>query len=506
MNPPILKASGVCKSYGAPVLLDIDIDVRPGEVHAVVGENGAGKSTLARILAGVTHPDSGSMLLSGRGFTPRHRGEARDAGVGFVMQELNLIDPLSVSESLFLDALPNRWGVIDRRCLAAKAHEALTRVGLDDLDPDRPVGSLGVAQQQLVELAAALARRCSVLLLDEPTAALTPTEVRNLFAQLDQLRDHGAGIVFISHRLAEIEILADRVSVLRDGRLVAHHATTPVARDQLVREMVGRDVESLPDRPAVVASEVALRVADFSGRVFEDISFTAHRGEIVGLAGLMGAGRSELLRAIFAADRHTSGHLWIGSDEVPTELRSPRDAVRRGLALLPEDRKSDGLLLPFSVCANTTLAYLRLSSDRLGRLLPHRERQLARAAVEALELRARSLEQPVAQLSGGNQQKVLLARWLLRDSDVLLVDEPTRGIDIGARAEVHRLLIELAGRGKALVVASSEHEELLALCDRILVLCAGRVSAELRRGTDDEWTSEAVLRAAIGGANKEFAA
>ena len=420
MTSPILSASGICKSYGAPVLVDIDLDVRPGEVHAVVGENGAGKSTLARILSGVTQPDAGSMRLSGRDYSPRHRGEARDAGVGFVMQELNLIDPLSVSESLFLDALPNRWGVIDRRRLAGQAREALVRVGLGHLDPDRPVGSLGVAQQQLVELAASLARRCSVLLLDEPTAALTPTEVQHLFTQLEQLRVKGVGIVFISHRLAEIELLADRVSVLRDGRLVAHHTTTPVAHDQLVREMVGRDVESLPERPAVVASEVALRVADFSGNVFKDVSFTLHRGEIVGLAGLMGAGRSELLRAIFAAERHTSGQLWIGSEEAPTDLRSPGEAVRRGLALLPEDRKSDGLLLPSSVCANTTLAHLDLASDRLGRLQPRRESQIARGAVEALELRARSLDQPVAQLSGGNQQKVLLARWLLRDSDILL--------------------------------------------------------------------------------------
>lgn len=506
MSSPVLTAKRICKSYGIPVLENVDLDVQSGEVHAVVGENGAGKSTLARIISGITQPDDGVMYLAGKRFSPRRRSDARAAGIGFVMQELNLIGSSSVAESLFLDALPNRWGVIDRRRLHESASKALALVGLGGLDPEMPVGSLGVAQQQLVEIGAALARQCSILILDEPTAALTPTEVGELFAQIEHLRADGVGIVFISHRLAEVDLLADRISVLRDGLLVAHHANSPVDRDRLVLEMVGREIEPLPERQAVEAREVALRISGFSGGGFENVDLTVHRAEIVGLAGLMGAGRSELLRAIFGADSHRSGQLWIGADKATSTLRSPHDAVRRGLALLPEDRKLDGLLLPFSVSANTTLASLHSVAGRMGYLGAEREHDLARDILEELELQARSLEQPVAELSGGNQQKVLLARCLLRDPDVLLVDEPTRGIDIGARAEVHRLLAELAERGKALVVASSEHEELLALCDRIIVLSAGRISAELHRDNKDDWTPEAILRAAIGGSDGEVAA
>ena len=506
MPSPVLTASGICKSYGAPVLRQVALEVHSGEVHALIGENGAGKSTLARIIAGVTLADSGSMHLAGRPFSPRRRGDASHAGIGFVMQELNLIGPMTVAESLFLDALPNRLGVIDRQRLEAMAQNALDRVGLADLDPQRPVGSLGVAQQQLVEIGAALAKRCSVLLLDEPTAALTPTEVESLFAQIERLRREGVAIVFISHRLAEVTRLADRVSVLRDGRLVAHHSETPVDRDVLVREMVGRDVAGLPERQSVESTDTALRIEGFTGRRFDRIDLAVGHGEILGLAGLMGAGRTELLRAIFGADRPSSGQLWMGSEERPTQLRSPRDAVRHGMALLPEDRKSDGLLLPFSVCANTTLANLRAAAGPLGWVRSRQEHRLARVAVEGLELQARSAEQPVSELSGGNQQKVLIGRWLLCDPDVFLVDEPTRGIDVGARAQVHRLLLDLASQGKAIVVASSEHEELLAICDRILVLSAGHMSAELRRSDEKQWTSRAILRAAIGGPDGEVAA
>lgn len=490
--PPLLAVTGACKSYGAPVLRDVELDVRPGEVHAVVGENGAGKSTLSQIVAGLVRPDAGSMTFRGRPFSPRNRAEARDAGVGFVMQELNLVGSLSVAESLFLDRLPRHFGVIDRGALLDRASEALGRVGLADVDPECPVAGLGVGQQQLVEIGAALARDSALLLLDEPTAALTPNETERLFAQVERLRAAGTGIVFISHRLAEVQRLADRVSVLRDGLLVATHDAARVSRNQLVREMVGRDVEPPPERVAPEVGEVALEVEGLSGGGFRDVGLHVRRGEILGLAGLMGAGRTELLRAVFGADPRVSGSVRIGGAASPP---SPREAVRRGLALLPEDRKTQGLLLPFSVRANVSLNSLAAAAGPLGRISRDREAAMIAPVTESLALRARSLEQPARELSGGNQQKVLIARWLLKDSEVLLVDEPTRGIDVAARAEVHRLLLELAGRGKALVVASSELEELFVLCDRILVMCRGRVVARFRRG---EWSAEGVMRAAIG--------
>jgi ribose transport system ATP-binding protein len=492
----LFEAAGIGKAYAAPVLADVSLDLRAGEVHAVVGENGAGKSTLARIVAGVAQPDGGAMRLRGAPYAPRDRAASRGAGVAFVMQELNGIGTLTVGESLFLDRLPTRFGVIDRRRLDAAARAALARVGLADLGPDRPVASLGIGQQQLVEIAAALARRCDVLILDEPTAALTPAEAEALFAQVERLRREGTGVLFISHRLAEVERVADRVSVLRDGRLVATRRVRDIGRDEMVRLMVGRAIAAPAARAEREPGEVALRVVGFTGPGFRDVSFEVRRGEVVGLAGLVGSGRTELLRAIYGADRRSAGSVFLGPSGKPASIRSPRDAVRLGLALVPEDRKTQGLLLPFSVRANVSLSRLRDAADAFGRLRGGRESALADPHIAAVGVRARSADQPTAQLSGGNQQKTLLARWLCRDSDVLLVDEPTRGIDVGARAEAHALLRGLADRGKALVVASSELDELFALADRILVLSAGRLAASFARG---EWTADAVMAAAVSG-------
>ena len=494
----LFEAAGLGKAYAAPVLTDVSLDLQAGEVHAVVGENGAGKSTLARIVAGVAQPDAGAMRLRGAAYAPRDRAASRDAGVAFVMQELNGIGTLTVAESLFLDRLPTRFGVgvIDRGRLDAEARAALARVGLADLGPDRPVASLGIGQQQLVEIAAALARRCEVLILDEPTAALTPAEAGALFAQVERLRREGTGVLFISHRLAEVERIAQRVSVLRDGRLVATHPVRGIGRDEIVRLMVGRAIAEPAARADREPGEVALRVLGFTGPGFRDVSFEVRRGEVLGLAGLVGSGRTELLRAIYGADRRRAGSVFLGPSGTPASIRSPRDAVRLGLALVPEDRKTQGLLLPFSVRANVSLSRLRDAADAFGRLRGGRENALADPHIAAVGVRALSPEQPVDQLSGGNQQKALLARWLCRDSDVLLVDEPTRGIDVGARAEAHALLRGLADRGKALVVASSELNELYDLADRILVLSAGRVAASFSRG---EWTADAVMAAAVSG-------
>ena len=495
MSGPLFQAIGLGKAYAGPVLADLNLDLQPGEVHAVVGENGAGKSTFARIVAGAVRADAGSMHLRGAPYAPRDRAAGRAAGVGFVAQELNLVGTLTVAESLFLDRLPTRgFGVIDRRRLAAEARAALARVGLPDLDPRRPVATLGLGGQQLVEIAAALTRRSDLLILDEPTAALSPPEAEALFTQVAALRRAGTGVFFISHRLAEVERMADRISILRDGRLVATRSAREISRDEVLRLMVGRAVQDAGPPPVREPGEVALRVEGLTGGGFRDVSFEVRRGEVLGLGGLMGSGRTELLRAVYGADRSAAGSVSLGSSRLA--LRSPRDAVQHGLALVPEDRKTQGLLLPFSVRANVTLSRLRDAADGLGRIRPAREDALAGPAISAVGVRARSPEQPVGQLSGGNQQKVLLARWLCRDSEVLLVDEPTRGIDVAARAEAHALLRGLADRGKALVVASSDLDELFAISDRILVLSAGRVAAGFRRG---EWSADAVMAAAVSG-------
>jgi ribose transport system ATP-binding protein len=494
----VLVAVGLGKSYGVPVLEDVSLDLRPGEVHAIVGENGAGKSTLARILAGFLRPDRGHITLRGQPFAPRGPAEARDHGIAIVHQEPSAIATLTVAETLFLDRLPARAGFVDRRRLRDDARGVLDRVGLESLDPDRPVGTLGLGHRQLVEIAAALARRCDVLLLDEPTAALNPRDSDVLFAQMARLRADGAALVLVTHRLEDVGRTADRVSVLRDGRLVATRPGAELSRDEIVRLMVGRDLAEPPSRAAAPAGDVALRVDRLSGARYRDVSFEVHRGEILGLAGLMGAGRTEVLRGVFGADRPTAGRVFVGHGLVaPARIASPADATRLGMALLTEDRQRQGLLLPMAVRANVTLGSLGRVAGGLGLLRARAEDALARPALESLGVRARSLGQPVGELSGGNQQKVLLGRALLHDPAVLLLDEPTRGVVVGARDEVHRLLRELAARGQAIVVASSELEELFALADRILVLAAGRVTASFARG---EWSAEAVMAAAVPAA------
>lgn len=493
----LLAAKELSKSYGpVRVLTNVDFDLRRGEVHALVGENGAGKSTLSRILAGLTPPDTGTLTLQGRPYRPRDRRDAERHGVRMVLQELNLISNLTVAESLFLDCLPHRGGWIDRAALARRARAALARVGLGDLDPHRPVHTLGIGQQQMVEIAAGLARRCDVLILDEPTAALTGAEIERLFAQIAALKAAGAGILYISHRLEEVRRVADRVSVLRDGRLVATRPAADFALEDIVRLMVGRELEPANVRRHSVPGPVALEVRGLRRPpAVREVSFQVRRGEILGLAGLMGSGRTETLRAIYGADPPEAGEIRLHGG-APVRFCSPRDAVRHGLALVTEDRKTQGLLLPLAVRVNLTLASLRAVAGTAGVIRRAAESSRARQWVQRLGIRCRSEEQPVAELSGGNQQKVVLARWLCRDCDILLFDEPTRGIDVGARFEIHRWLDELAVRGKALVVVSSDLTELMLLCDRIAVLSAGRLVATFDRG---EWTEDRLMAAALSG-------
>ncbi|MBI4663336.1 MAG: sugar ABC transporter ATP-binding protein [Verrucomicrobia bacterium] len=541
----LLSVARVCKSYAADVLSDVHLTLRRGEVHALVGENGAGKSTLARIIAGLTSQDAGEMILNGQPYAPRRKIEAEERGVQIVMQELNLVGHLTVAENMFMNRLPHRWGWIDYRRLNADARRILHRVGLRGLDPDVPVNSLGIGRQQLVEIAAGLSRDCRVLILDEPTAALTDSEVELLFEQIRIFRDRGAGILYISHRLEEIQRIADRVTVLRDGKVVATEPSQQLPLDLLIRLMVGRDLAPGSARRGKPAGSVALRVSGLRCKTaVREVSFEACRGEILGFAGLMGSGRTETMRAVFGADRPDAGEIFLRGASRPTRIRSPRDAVRNGIALLTEDRKAQGLLLPLSVGVNMTLGRLAASPKTASRLddggknlsqnveptscppvegaslprgsggrmppepagwkpAPHFRWINADAQpteverwMRALSIRCRSPEQPVQELSGGNQQKVVLAKWLLRDCEILIFDEPTRGIDVGAKFEIYELLASLAEKGKTILVVSSDLKELLALCDRIVVMSAGRVAATFAR---NEWSQDKIMAAALSG-------
>jgi ribose transport system ATP-binding protein len=492
----LLQADHLAKTYTTPALVDVSLELRRGEVHGLVGENGAGKSTLSRILVGLATPDAGGMLLAGDPYAPSGKAEAARRGVAIVLQELNLVESLTVAEQVLFGAWPSRLGFVDRRALRAQAQEALGRVGLLETDAERSVGSLGVGQRQMLAVAAALAQPCRVLILDEPTAALTEHEAGRLFAEMERLKAEGAAILYISHRLEEVRSLADRVTVLRDGRVVATRQRGEATSAELVQLMVGRDAGSRAptDARPTPSGEPLLRIRGLRrGSVLKDVSFELWRGEILGLAGLMGSGRTETVRALFGADRVEGGELELRGRRLPRLFRSPKEAVAHGVALVTENRKDEGLLLPLSVRANLTLARLR-ELCRRGFLRPEAERTAARELVSRLGVKCASLDQPVGQLSGGNQQKVVLGRWLDRDFEVLLCDEPTRGVDVAARAEIHELLRELAGAGKAIVVVSSEIEELRALCDRIVVLSGGSVAATFGR---DRFDQDAILEAAL---------
>ena len=487
---------GLSKSYAAPVLVDIDLDLLPGEIHALVGANGAGKSTLVRIVCGLTDADAGSMFLDGRPYVPRSKGDAEAAGVQIVMQELNLVETLSVAENLFFNRLPRRFGFVDRPALHREASDALAAVGLDEVAPSTPVSRLGIGRQQLVEIAAALARPCRLLILDEPTAALTDPEIDILFEHMRRLKKEGVGMVYVSHRMDEIRRITDRVTILRDGRVVETRPTRELSVDDVVQRMVGGARVEAFDPGDRAVGPVALRVDGLSrGDRVREISFDVHRGEILGLAGLVGAGRTETLRAIFGADRPEAGNVFRGEIPDPVRIDGPQDAVRGGIGMIPEDRKQHGLLLPQSVRVNSTLSHLGVATQPKGWIRRMRESSVAKRLVDQLSIQTSSLEQPVVELSGGNQQKVVMARWLLRACDVLLLDEPTRGIDIAAKQVIYQLISALAAQGKAIVVVSSELRELMALCDRIAVLSDGRLVATFTRG---EWSEERIMAAAIG--------
>ncbi|MBN3471157.1 sugar ABC transporter ATP-binding protein [Pseudomonas savastanoi pv. phaseolicola] len=497
----VLSVSGIGKTYAQPVLGDVDLTLMRGEVLALTGENGAGKSTLSKIIGGLVTPTTGRMEFQGQPYEPVSRTQAEKLGVRMVMQELNLLPTLTVAENLFLDDLPRRAGWIDRKRLRENAIKAMAQVGLDAIDPDTLVGDLGIGHQQMVEIALNLVGDCHVLILDEPTAMLTSREVEMLFEQITRLQARGVSIIYISHRLEELARVSQRIAVLRDGKLVC---VEPIARynsEQLVTLMVGRELGEHMDMGTRQIGEVALSVKGLSraGKV-QDVSFDVRRGEIFGISGLIGAGRTELLRLIYGADVADSGAIEVGQP-LQVTIRSPSDAVEHGIALITEDRKSEGLLMSQSISANIALGNMH-SISRAGLVNTDDELKLAQRQVAAMRIRSSSPDQLVSELSGGNQQKVVIGRWLERDCPVMLFDEPTRGIDVGAKFDIYALLAELTRQGRALVVVSSDLRELMLICDRIGVLSAGRLIDTFER---DSWTQDQLLAAAFAGYQKRDA-
>ncbi|OAI94137.1 sugar ABC transporter ATP-binding protein [Pseudomonas putida] len=492
----LLTVSGVGKTYAQQVLGGIDLTLRRGEVVALTGENGAGKSTLSRIIAGLEPASAGSMDFQGRPYQPGSRTVAERLGVRMVMQELNLLPTLSVAENLFLNQLPGRFGWIDRKRLRRQAGVAMARMGLQAIDPDTPVAELGIGHQQMVEIARNLIGDCHLLILDEPTAMLTAHEVELLFEQIELLRERGVAVLYISHRLEELRRIAQRIAVLRDGQLVCVEPILRYSSQELLRLMAGRELVEHIQAPDRRIGEPLLRVRGLGrGEKVVDVSFEVRAGEVFGLFGLVGAGRTELLRLIYGADPADHGTLEVGRPLRKCRIDSPMAAARLGIALISEDRKGQGLLPGESVSANLVLGNLAAVS-RAGMVSQSAERALAERCIAALGIRSAGSEQLVRELSGGNQQKVVIGRWLERDCQVLLFDEPTRGIDVGAKLDIYHLLAELTRQGKALVVVSSDLRELMLVSDRIGVLSAGRLVSTFERG---DWSQDNLLAAAFSG-------
>jgi ABC-type sugar transport system ATPase subunit len=486
-DTPLLVADGLHKRYGGVhALRGARLTVNPGEIHALVGENGSGKSTLLKILSGEIQADSGEVAVAGERVAFRRPTDALRSGIAAVTQETTLAPDLSVAENVFLGRrLARRGPVVDWRTTRRRAAAALRRLGLD-VDPSWPVRRLRPDQQQMVEIARALSMDARVVILDEPTSSLTDDEVAALFRVVRALRGDGVATIFVSHRLPEVFEIAERVTVLRDGRTVGEAAAADLDRGRLIELMVGRALADLEPPPAAGSGEAALSVRGLSlPGAYADVDLDVAPGEIVGLAGLVGAGRSELLETLFGLERPRSGSIHVGG--TPRSFRSPRHAIAAGVAFVPADRKLQGLVLEMSVRENLVMA-ATASLTRARTPSPRRELDIVRRAFDRMRIRAHSTRAPVATLSGGNQQKVVLGKWLATRPRVLLLDEPTRGVDVGAKSEIYKLLFEAAEDGVAILVSSSENPELLTLCDRILVMFRGRVAAELSRGGASEAT------------------
>ena len=492
MTEALLSVEGVSKSFpGVKALDDVSFDVRPGTVHALCGENGAGKSTLMKIINGIYQPDAGTIRVRGEEVRIKNPIDARARGIAMISQELNYVPGMTIAESFFLGRLPMKFGKVDWRFIRTEARRILAEEGLD-FSINRRLGTLTVSEIQTLEILRAVYHSADVLIMDEPTSAIAHKEVESLFAKIRDLRAQGKSIIYISHKMDEVFELADDISVLRDGTVVSSQPASEITSSQVIAQMVGRDLDhqSYPKERVEIGDTVFRATGLSAEHMFEDIDLHIRAGEIVGLAGLIGAGRSEVARAVFGVDGYREGSVRMEGRRI--RPRRPVDAMRAGLALVPEDRRKQGLVIEAGVGGNITLA-IRRRLARLGLLTTAMENRAAREWASRLEVKTHALDTVAATLSGGNQQKVVLAKWLATQPQVLLIDEPTRGIDVGTKSEVHRLLSQLAGQGMGILMISSELPEVLGMADRVLVMREGRITAEIPRS---EATSENVMFAA----------
>jgi ribose transport system ATP-binding protein len=497
MPTPVLELKGIVKRFpGVVALDDVSLSVYPGEVVALIGENGAGKSTLMKITGGVYQPDAGSVSVEGHEVVIGSVADAIRLRIGFIHQELNVLDNLDVAGNIFLGREPRRFGplrLIDSRRMYDDARVYLERLGLD-VSPDTPLSRLSIAQQQLVEIAKSLSQQARILIMDEPTSSLTLTETERLIEVVRELRAQGVSVIYISHRLGEVEQLADRVVALRDGRNAGELSRSEITHERMVRMMVGRDISNFYVPPEGGARDAAFEVRNLHTRRYPQhaVSFAARRGEILGFAGLVGAGRSELAEAVFGVEPPVAGELTL--DGRALRIRSPQDAIREGIYLAPEDRRRAGLILEEAIRKNVSLPSLSRYSSA-GLVNADAEARAAKEVCGRLNVKAPSVEVAAETLSGGNQQKVVLAKWLAREPKVLIFDEPTRGIDVGAKHEIYELMRGLARAGVVIIMVSSDMEEVLGVSDRVAVMHEGRLTGILER---EECSEEAVMRLAVG--------
>lgn len=478
MNEIIVSMKNICKTFpGVKALDHVNFELRSGEVMALLGENGAGKSTLMKVLSGVYTRDEGSLEIFGKEYGDLTPKQAQEAGVAIIHQELNMCSHLSVAENMFLGREISKGLSLNNAKMEAEAKKILDDLKID-IDPKQTVGDLPVSKQQMVEIAKALSINAKILIMDEPTSSLTAREIEDLFRIIKKLKSEGKGIVYISHRLEELQHIVDRVTIMRDGQYITSMNFGDVTMEQIINYMVGREIKEKFPRVECKKGKKVFEVKNLNaGKMVRDINFSVYEGEIVGFAGLMGAGRTETTRAIFGVDPKESGQIYVDDKEV--EIKCPMDAIRNGVVLAPEDRKKDGLCTKLSIRHNLALPNLDMICNKLGVINSMKETQLCNKAVEELRIKTPSIDVDSGNLSGGNQQKVVVGKWLARDSRVVIFDEPTRGIDVGAKVEIYNLMNELKEQGIAVMFVSSEMPEVMGIADRIIVMCDGRITGEV---------------------------